>query len=82
MVLLFYIIRLYELILIVRIFMSWIRPNPAHPVVQWIYKLTDPVLDPIRKMLPMNAMGLDFSPIIVFILLEVIKGMIFRVAMF
>jgi YggT family protein len=56
--------------------MSWIRPNPYHPVVQWIHKLTDPVLEPVRRMIPMNAMGFDLSPIVVFILLDILKRVI------
>lgn len=77
MIILFYLIRLYELVLIVRIFMSWMRPDPYHPVVQWIRRLTDPVLEPVRRMLPTNAMGIDFSPLIVFILLDFLKRILF-----
>ena len=51
MIYLYYAIRLYEIILIARILMSWIRPDPYHPVVQWIHRLTDPVLEPVRRML-------------------------------
>jgi YggT family protein len=77
MMILFYAIRIYEVILIIRIFMSWMRPDPYHPFVQWIYRLTDPVLDPIRRMLPLNFGGFDFSPIIVFLLLGLLKGALF-----
>jgi YggT family protein len=62
--------------------MSWIRPNPSHPVVQWVYRLTDPVLEPVRRLIPLHAGGIDFSPIIVFLLLDFLKRMIFRTAFF
>ena len=71
--LLYYAIQFYELILIVRIFMSWIRPDPSNPIVEWIYRLTEPVLEPIRRLLPIRGMGIDFSPIIVFILLSILQ---------
>jgi YggT family protein len=71
--LLYNIIRIYEVILLARILMSWIRPDPYHPVVQWLRKLTDPVLEPVRRLLPLNAGGIDFSPMVVFIVLEVIE---------
>ncbi len=69
-------LQLYEVILIIRIVMSWIRPNPYNTFVQWIYRLTDPVLDPIRRILPIQGMGIDFSPIIVFILIRVLQRLI------
>ncbi len=73
MQLLYNLLSIYEVVLIVRIVFSWIRPDPHHPVIQWVYKLTDPVLEPIRKLLPMTGMGIDFSPIIVFVLIRLIK---------
>ncbi len=71
--LLYNIIRIYEVILLARILMSWFRPDPYHPVVQWLRKLTDPVLEPVRRLLPLNAGGIDFSPMVVFIVLEVLE---------
>jgi YggT family protein len=74
--LLYYAIRIYELILIVRIFMSWIRPDRSNPLVDWVYRLTEPVLEPVRRLLPIQGMGIDFSPIIVFILLSILQRVI------
>ncbi|MFW5774810.1 MAG: YggT family protein [Chitinivibrionales bacterium] len=69
-------LQLYEVLLIIRIVMSWIRPDPYHPIVQWVYRLTDPVLEPVRRLLPIQGMGIDFSPIIVFILINVLKRLV------
>jgi len=74
MQLIYNLLSIYEVILIVRILFSWIRPNRSHLVIKWIYKLTDPVLEPIRKLLPMTGMGIDFSPIVVFLIVGLIKG--------
>jgi len=71
------VLEIYELILLARIFMSWIHPDPYNPIVRFITSITDPVLVPIRNMLPDNRMGIDFSPIIVFMLIGVIRKIIF-----
>lgn len=82
MQLLYYLVNIYEIVLIARILLSWIRPNASHPVVQslikWVYAITDPVLEPVRRLLPMSGMGIDFSPIIIFILIDFLKQALFR----
>jgi YggT family protein len=67
-------IQLYMLVLFVRIIMSWFPPTPGTTYAQ-IYqgfdRVTEPVLAPIRAVIPpmrMGAMGLDLSPIIVFLI--------------
>ena len=64
---------IYELIILVRIFMSWIRPDPNNSIISFINSITDPVSIPIRNLLPQNGMGIDFSPIIVFFIIGLIK---------
>lgn len=65
---------IYEIILIARVFMSWVQPDPYHPIVRWVYMLTEPILEPIRRLLPSS--GIDFSPLIVFLLIGVIRRML------
>lgn len=62
-------LELYELLIFVRILMSWLRPDPYHPVVRVIYQLTEPVLEPARRMIPPLGM-FDISPIIVIFVLQ------------
>ena len=58
---------LYWLILI-RALISWINPDPYNPIVQFLYKTTEPILYPIRKLLPLDfRFGIDISPIIAFL---------------
>ncbi len=68
----------YHLILLARVLMSWI-PNldPNHPVVMFLYKTTEPILGPIRNLLPRGTM-FDFSPIIVFLLLPTVQKLVIR----
>lgn len=70
-------VRIYYLILIVRIILSWVRtvPEPLQPIVEMVEKVTDPVLRPVRGLLPpvrLGAVALDLSPIIVFLLLSLV----------
>ena len=52
-------------IVIARAVISWVSPDPYNPIVQFLYRATDPVLEPIRRMLPGGGFGIDFSPLIV-----------------
>lgn len=57
---------LYWLIL-VRALISWVNPDPFNPVVQFLHRVTEPILEPIRRLLP--PMGIDFSPLIAFLII-------------
>lgn len=81
MQLLYSLVSLYEVVLIIRVLMSWIRPDPHHPVVYWMGRLTEPVLEPVRRLLPANGMGLDLSPLIVLLILHFIKNLLLRSSM-
>ena len=54
----------YYWIIIVRAVVSWVNPDPWNPIVQFLYRATDPVLRPIQRMLPMKGWGIDFSPLV------------------
>jgi len=54
---------MYWLILI-RALISWVSPDPFNPIVRFLYRMTEPILMPIRKLLP--RMAIDISPIIAF----------------
>jgi len=55
----------YMWIIIIRAVISWVNPDPWNPIVQFLYRVTDPVLRPIQRMLPMRGLGIDFSPLVV-----------------
>jgi len=65
---------LYWLIL-VRALISWVNPDPFNPIVQLLDKTTEPILYPIRKILPFSLkFGLDISPIIAFLIIVFLKS--------
>ncbi|MBN2472768.1 MAG: YggT family protein [Anaerolineae bacterium] len=67
--------QIYQFVLLARVLISWVQVDPYHPAVQFLYQLTEPVLGPIRRVLP-QTMGLDFSPIIAMILVQVLTEII------
>ena len=69
-----------QILLVVRVVMSWIPHNSNTDWVKTIYSLTDIILKPIQENLPTRNMGFDFSPVIAFFLLGVIKNIILSIA--
>ena len=55
----------YMIIIFARAAISWVNPDPYNQIVIFLYRVTEPVLGPIRRKLPMNNAGIDFSPFIV-----------------
>ena len=52
-------------IVIARAILSWVSPDPYNPIVRFIHNITEPVLYQVRKRIPLNFGGIDFSPILV-----------------
>jgi YggT family protein len=63
--------------ILVRVAFSWIEPYPRNRIYRLAYDVTEPVLAPVRRLLPTGA-GLDFSPMIVSIVLLVIVSAVGR----
>ncbi len=56
-------------LIIIRALLSWVNPDPFNPVVQFLYKVTEPMLAPFRRIVPMYSIGVDLSPIFAIILI-------------
>ena len=67
-------VSLYMWVVIVRVLISWINPDPYNPIVQFLRGVTDPALDAMRRLVPkfLWSTGLDFTPLILIILLQVV----------
>lgn len=76
MLLLARLIDLYSLIVLVAVIMSWVSLDRHNPLVTIVRGLTEPVLMPIRNVLPPMG-GLDLSPMVLLIALQVVKGFLF-----
>lgn len=69
---------LYWLILI-RALISWVNPDPYNPIVQFLYKTTEPLLYPIRRLLPLDfRFGIDISPLIAFLAIFFLKSFLVK----
>lgn len=55
----------YMWVIVARAILSWVNPDPYNPIVRFLYSITEPVLLTIRRRLPVNFGGIDFSPMIV-----------------
>ncbi|MCH8012686.1 MAG: YggT family protein [Candidatus Marinimicrobia bacterium] len=62
--------------LIARVVLSWVPHNAYNPIVQIVYKITDPMLRPIQQIIPPLRIGFDISPIIAIVALGFIKKII------
>jgi YggT family protein len=64
----------YMWIVIIRVLISWINPDPGNPIVQFLHSITDPLIDGLRRILPsfLWSTGLDFTPLILIILIQVL----------
>jgi YggT family protein len=67
--------RLYLFVLLARVLISWVRVDPYHPAVQVLFQLTEPVLKPIRDVLPSGS-GLDFSPVVAMLLVQLVTELL------
>jgi YggT family protein len=62
-------LTIYMWIIIIRALISWVSPNPYNPIVRFLYRVTEPVLRPLRRILPLGGLGIDFSPVIVILII-------------
>ena len=58
-----WITKIWMLAIVARVILSWVAPDPRNQINQILAKMTDPILNPIQRILPSMA-GLDFSPVI------------------
>jgi len=63
------VLTLYMWVIIIRAIISWVNPDPFNPIVRILYQITEPVLWRIRRLIPLNFGGIDFSPIILILVI-------------
>ncbi|HRY13359.1 MAG TPA: YggT family protein [Syntrophomonadaceae bacterium] len=64
-------------LVIARCILSFVRHNPYQPVFRFIYDVTEPIMAPFRRLIP-PAGGLDFSPIVVLLVLSLVQRIVIR----
>ena len=63
--------------LIVRVIRSWLPISPYSPWIRWSYALSEPILAPLRRVVP-NLGGLDITPILAYFLLSIVESVLLR----
>jgi len=70
---------LYVIVIIAAALISWVQPNPYNPIVRFLRQITEPVLRPVRQLVPPEKLGgLDISPIIVIVIIRWFVPVILR----
>lgn len=68
-------LQLLSFAILIRALLSWVRPDPGNPIVQFLDAITEPILQPLRQIVPRMGM-IDITPMVALILLQVIAGMV------
>jgi len=72
------ILELYKWVIIIAALLTWVNPDPYNPIVQFLYKATEPVYAKIRRYIPTAIGSIDIAPIIVlfgiFFLQQLLSG--------
>lgn len=72
-------VNIYFFALLGMIILSWVAPGTSNPAAYLLYQITEPVMAPFRRMLPSMG-GLDFSPILLFILINIVQIVLRNIA--
>jgi YggT family protein len=72
-----WLLELYSYVVIVAALISWVSPDPRNPIVRFLRQVTEPVFEPIRRLLPpWKTGGLDLSPLIVIVAIQFVERVI------
>ena len=72
------IVNVYTWIVIAAALVSWVKPDPSSPIVQLLYRLTDPAYSFIRRYIKTEFNGIDFAPLIVLLALQFLSQFLIR----
>ena len=65
--------QLYIFVVVARALITWVGPDPYNPIVRFLYRATEPVLDRLRRILPLQFGGIDLTPVALLLALYVVK---------
>jgi YggT family protein len=73
--------QIYEFLILIRVILSWVNVNPYnpaidHPLVRILNQITDPVLNPLRRIIPPIGGMIDISPVVALIGLEIVRAIL------
>ena len=72
-----WVLGLYSWVIIAAALITWVSPDPRNPIVLFLRQVTEPVLAPVRRLLPpWKTGGLDFSPLLVILAIQFVERVI------
>ncbi len=71
-------LTLYMWLIIIRALISWVNPDPYNPIVRFIHQATEPVLFQVRRLIPLKGLGMDFSPIIIILVIVFLQSFLVK----
>ena len=75
----FAILSIIQWLVIIAAVITWLNPDPRNPIVQFLYRSTEPILRPFRRLLPPRRTGgIDFSPLLVILVILFIRTFLAR----
>ncbi len=70
--------QIYSYLVLARILISWFPVDRNNPLIDFIYRITEPILAPFRVIIPLGMMGLDLSPILAFFFLDIFRRLLIK----
>lgn len=72
------VIFFYQFLIFIRVLLTWVNPDPYrptidHPLIRLLQRVTDPVLTPLRRIIPPIGGTIDISPIVALVILEILR---------
>lgn len=70
-------VNVLQVVITIRVLLSWLAPTTRNDFTDAVYSVTEPILKPFRMILPVGYGGIDFSPILAYFALNLIRKLIF-----
>jgi len=68
--------QLYIFMIVARALLSWVGSDHYHPLLRFLYRATDPVLDRLHRLIPLQFGGIDLTPVALLLVLYLLKDML------
>ena len=67
-------LQVYTWLILGRVILSWVNPQPRNELLLWVIRVTEPVLGPLRRLIPIP--GIDLSPLVAWLLIQLLMRLI------
>ena len=68
-----WVLQLLFIIILINALLSWVRPDPNNPIVQFLDRVSDLICNPIRRLFPTTVSGIDFAPFLAMLVIWLLQ---------